>query len=198
MKKVPSRSCSKRASSSSIGRSTPSSAPPRSNATSRERSICVNEAHKNKYPIVLTGPPLAPSKQISFLDSDASIIYFLIITMLISNCRVSKILVDGGSSINILYGGTLNRMEDTPKTARAVISPQPNLTCMGLTGMRHTPWTQFRSQFVWTVQCHHGVLYGGHGVPLQRNTREILAPHDKGRIVHLSPTGVVPYYDGDG
>jgi len=54
-----------------------------------------------------------------FLHNDA-----LIVTMLIGNCRVSKILVDGESSVNILYGGTLNRMEDTPEIARAMISPQ--------------------------------------------------------------------------
>jgi len=58
---------------------------------------------------VLTGPSLAPSKPISFSDSGASTEHFphndaLIITMLIDNCRVSKILVDWGSFVNVLYG----------------------------------------------------------------------------------------------
>ena len=35
----------------------------------------------------------------------------LIVTMLIDNRRVFKILIDGGSSVNILYGGALNRMD---------------------------------------------------------------------------------------
>jgi len=48
----------------------------------------------------------------------------LIIIMLIGNCRVSKILVDGGKSVNILYGGALNRMEDNPEITRAMIAPQ--------------------------------------------------------------------------
>jgi len=46
------------------------------------------------------------------------------IIMLIGNCRVSKILVDGRSSINILYGGPLYRMEDILETAWVMISPQ--------------------------------------------------------------------------
>ena len=63
----------------------------------------------SKYLTVLTGPPLAPSKPISFLDSNASVVHFphndaLIITMFIDNCRMSKILIEGGSSIYILYG----------------------------------------------------------------------------------------------
>ena len=75
----------------------------------------------SKYPMVLTRPPLAPSKPISFSDSDASVVHFshnnaLIIIMIISNCRMSMILVDGESTVNILYGGTLDRMEDTPET----------------------------------------------------------------------------------
>ena len=41
----------------------------------------------------------------------------LIIIMTISNCHVSKVLVDNGSSINILYGGALDMMEDTPENA---------------------------------------------------------------------------------
>jgi len=60
--------------------------------------------------MVLSGPPLAPSNPISFSDFDASAVHFshnddLIIIMLIGNCRVSKILVNGGSSVNVLYGG---------------------------------------------------------------------------------------------
>jgi len=56
------------------------------------------------------------------LDSDAAAVPFshddaLIITMLIGNCQMSKILVDGGSSVNILFGGAINTMEDTPEIA---------------------------------------------------------------------------------
>jgi len=44
--------------------------------------------------------------------------------MHIGNCRVSKILVDIGSSVNILCGGTLDRMKDTLEMARAMINLQ--------------------------------------------------------------------------
>ena len=44
--------------------------------------------------------------------------------MIIDNCWVSKVLVNGGSSVNILYGSALDKMEDTPETARAMINPQ--------------------------------------------------------------------------
>ena len=81
------------------------------------------------YPTVLTGPPLAPSKLVSFLAFDASTVHFphndaLIITMLSGNCRASKILVERGSSVNILYREALDRMEDTPEAARAMINSQ--------------------------------------------------------------------------
>jgi len=64
---------------------------------------------------------------VSFSDFDASTMHFshndaLIVTMLIGNCRVFKILIDGRSSVNILYGGALDTMEDTLKVARAMIN----------------------------------------------------------------------------
>ena len=39
-------------------------------------------------------------------------------------CKVPKILVDGGSSVNIFYGHALDRMEDTPELAQKLINPQ--------------------------------------------------------------------------
>ena len=41
----------------------------------------------------------------------------LVVTMLIDNYRMSKILVDCESCINVLNGGALNRIEDTPEIA---------------------------------------------------------------------------------
>ena len=64
-----------------------------------------------------------------FSEANACAVHFsqndaLIVTMHIDNYRVSRILVDRGSSINILYGGVLDRMEDTLEAARAMIIPQ--------------------------------------------------------------------------
>ena len=54
--------------------------------------------------------------------------------MLIDNCRVSKILVDRGSTVNILYGGFLDRMEVTMEIARAMINPQTRSHLYGFDG----------------------------------------------------------------
>ena len=61
-----------------------------------------------------------------FLHNDA-----LIITMHIGKYQVSRILVDNGSSINILYGSVLDRMEDTPEIARTMIYPQTQSSLYG-------------------------------------------------------------------
>ena len=37
---------------------------------------------------------------------------------------MSKVLIDGKSVINILYGDALDRIEDTPEIAKAMINPQ--------------------------------------------------------------------------
>ena len=76
--------------------------------------------------MVLTGPPLIPTKPI--VEKDAYAVHFphndaLNVTMHIDNYRVSKMLVDNGSSVNILHGGALDRMEDTLKMVRAMINP---------------------------------------------------------------------------
>ena len=79
--------------------------------------------------MILAGPPSTPHRPITFSEADPHTILFLhndalIFSMHIGNCRVSKILVDAGSNVNILYGGTLDRMEDTQEMARAMINPQ--------------------------------------------------------------------------
>ena len=47
----------------------------------------------------------------------------LVVIAHIRYCEVSKILVDEGSSINILYGHALDRMEDTPELDQKSIPP---------------------------------------------------------------------------
>jgi len=62
----------------------------------------------------------SPCKPISFSDSDASAVHFpcndaLIITMIIGNCRMSKVLVEGKAPLTSSMGVPLNRIEDTTK-----------------------------------------------------------------------------------
>jgi len=37
---------------------------------------------------------------------------------------MSKILINVGNNINIMYGGALDRMEDTPELAQTMINPK--------------------------------------------------------------------------
>ena len=116
--------------------------------------------------MTLIGLPLAPSKPISFSDSNASTVHFshndaLIITVLIGNCRAFKVLVKGGSFVNILYGGALDRMEDTPRTTQVMIVKNI-LICIGLTRMRRAPQVLARSQFTRPLQHHHKILRDGY------------------------------------
>ena len=81
--------------------------------------------------MVLTDLPLTPSRPISFSDADIMAVHFphndaLIINIIIGNCRVSKVLVDEGSFVNILYGGAPNRMEGTQDITRAMITQTPS------------------------------------------------------------------------
>ena len=47
----------------------------------------------------------------------------LVVMVHVGCYKVSKILVNGCSSVNIFYGHALDRMEDTPKQARKLIIP---------------------------------------------------------------------------
>ena len=57
----------------------------------------------------------------------------LVVTVHINCCRVSKILVEGGS-VNITYDHALDRIEDTFKLARKLIIPQTQLLLYGFDG----------------------------------------------------------------
>jgi len=81
------------------------------------------------YLAVLTHPPSPLSRLVFFSEEDAYTVHFshndaLVVAIHIGCCKVSKILVDGGSSVNILYGHVLDRMEDTPELAQKIIIPQ--------------------------------------------------------------------------
>jgi len=75
----------------------------------------------------------------SFSEEDSYAVHFphndaLVVTTQIRSSKVSKILVDGGNSINILYGHALDRMENTPKLARKLIIPRIQLLLYGFDG----------------------------------------------------------------
>ena len=61
-------------------------------------------------------------RPVLFSEEDTYTVHFphndaLVIAIQIGCCRVSKILIHGESSVNILYGHALDRMEDTPELA---------------------------------------------------------------------------------
>jgi len=67
--------------------------------------------------MVLTDPPLTPSKPIMSSEADAYAVHLLhndalIVAMHIDNCRVLRILNDNRTSVNILYRGAIDRMEN--------------------------------------------------------------------------------------
>ena len=78
--------------------------------TAKEKAFYINEARRSIYPTMLTNSPLSSSRPISFSDADAMVVHFshndaLIVIMIIGNCWMSKVLVNRGSFVNILYGG---------------------------------------------------------------------------------------------
>ena len=79
--------------------------------------------------MVLTGLSSTPSRPITFSNANTHAVLFphndvLVITLQIGNCRMSKILINVGNNINIMYGGALDRMEDTPELAQTMINPK--------------------------------------------------------------------------
>ena len=97
--------------------------------TAKEITIYINEARRNDYPAILTSPPSSPGMPIFFSEIDAYAVHFphndaLVVTIHISCCLMSKILVGRGSNVNILYGHALDRMEVTLELARKMILSQ--------------------------------------------------------------------------
>jgi len=84
-------------------------------------------------------PPSSPGRPIHFSEIDAYAVQFpynetLVVTMYIGCCRMSKILIDRGSNVNILYEHNLDRMEDTSELARKMILPQTQSLLCGFDG----------------------------------------------------------------
>ena len=86
---------------------------------------------------------MSPSEPVFFSKEDSYAIHFphndaLVVTAYIGCCKVSKIFVDGGSSVNILYGHIVDRMEDTLELAQKFIIPRnQSLFFMDLMRTRH-------------------------------------------------------------
>ena len=130
--------------------------------TTKERMIYVNEARRD-YPSILTRPPSPLCRPIFFSEVDTYVVHFshnvaLVVTMHIDCCQVSKILVDGETSVNILYGHALDQMEDTLNLAQKLVIPQTQslLYCFdrseALTRNSHIPCPSG------SIQCHHRIL----------------------------------------
>ena len=91
-------------------------------ATTKERTIYIKETQRDNYLPIVILPPTSLDRPISFSEEDTYLVHFpynddLVMTVHIGCCKVSKIFIDGGSNVNILYNHTLDRMEDTPELA---------------------------------------------------------------------------------
>jgi len=111
--------------------------------TTKERIHYVNEARRVNYPAIATRPPTSRGGLVFFSEEDVYSVHFshnnaLVVTVYIGCCKVSKILVDGRSNINILYGHALDRMEDTLLTRKLII-PRPSYFSTILTGAKPIP-----------------------------------------------------------
>jgi len=106
---------------------------------------------------------------------------------------MSKILVDGGSSVNILYGHALDKMEDTPELARKMILPQTKSLLYGfdrseareprtvMFPVRVNPYNVFTEFYVLDVESSYNAI--------------LMRPwdsYDEGSPVHPSSTSEVP------
>jgi len=114
--------------------------------TAKGRAFYVNKARRDNYPVILTRL-LSPLGMPIFSEAYAYAVHFphndaLVVNMHIGCCRASKILVDRGSSVNILYGHAFDRMKDTPELARKMILSQTQSFLYGLGGSEaHSPGT---------------------------------------------------------
>ena len=99
----------------------------------------------------------------------------LTVTIHIGCCKVSKILVDGESSVNILYGNALDQMEDTAELARKLINPQTHSLLNSFDGsearspstveflVRVNPFNVVTEFSVLDVQSPYNAILGRHG-----------------------------------
>jgi len=90
--------------------------------TAKGRTIYFNEARRDNYPAILTCPPSLLGRLV-FFSEDTYVVHFphndaLVVAIHIGCCKMSKILLDRGSSVNIMYGHALDRMKDTPELSR--------------------------------------------------------------------------------
>jgi len=107
--------------------------------TTRGRTLYVNEAWRDNNLVRLTCPPSPLGRFIFFSEEDTYTVHVphndaLFIVIHIGCCRVSKILVNRGSNVNILYRHALYQMEDTPKLTQKMIIPQTQLILDGFDG----------------------------------------------------------------
>jgi len=90
--------------------------------TTKERTLYVNEARRDSHPAIVTHPSTSAGGPVFSLEEDSYTVHFpcndtLVMIAHIRCSKVSKILVDGGSSVNILYDHVLDRMKDTLELA---------------------------------------------------------------------------------
>ena len=159
--------------------------------TTKEKTIFVNEARRDNYPAIVTGPPTSPGRPVSFSEEYAYSVHFphkdaLVVTIHVGGCKVSKILVNRGNSVNILYGNALDRMENTPEQDRKLINPGHSRSSTILTGTKPAPTVPSSSHFAPALSTSSRNSISSMSNPLQRHPWEIVDPHDESDPIYPS------------
>jgi hypothetical protein len=157
---------------------------PTEGMTAREQKLYVNAARQGSYPPLVTVPPSAPLHPITFTDADAVGVRFphndaLVITIQMGNCKMARVLIDIGSSVNIIYGEALDRMEETPEAARAMVRPS-STPLYGFDGtearssgsvsipVRADPYNIITDFYVMDVPSPHNAILGRPWIHMMR------------------------------
>ena len=142
--------------------------------------------------------PSSPLGRPIFLKEDAYIVHFshndvLVVAIHTGCCKVSKLLIDEGSSVNIMYRHTLDRMEETPELALKMIILRPGRFFMDST--RAKPVLREQSSFR-SERIHTTSASSTSNLPTMPSS-ESMDPHYERSTVHpLSTSEVPPQHQG--
>ena len=137
--------------------------------TSKETTIYVNEARRDNHLATMTHPlhllesRFFSPKKIHMLCVSLNAV--VVVMMHIGWCKVSKILVDRGSSNNILHDHTLDQIDDASELAQELIISQTQSLLYGFDG-NETRSPDMVPFLVRANPCRHEIQHLGCPIPL--------------------------------